>query len=640
MSRKRRKPKGDVDVLASPSAKRATEPRKDEPLSRGRSIAFAAISLALPFLLVGAAEVGLRYFRPSDGLPLFVTAPIGNGKYLTANPAVARRWFAGVARPPAPPPELFASDKPANGFRLFVLGESTTAGFPYPRNGTFSRVLRDALKDVLPGDSVEVVNLGIAATNSYAVADIAAEVAQQEPDAVLIYAGHNEYYGALGAASSQGSGSPTLTRLSLAMQRSRLYLALRDILAGEGSAAADSAPSFMEILARDRPVPLGSEKYRVGIEQFGGNLERALAEFSERGIPVFVGSLVSNLRDQVPFAAEPNEAKGGARQIFTAARAALSAGDSAGAQTLFSAARDADVVRFRAPSAFDSVVRAVSERAGAHYVSVRELFDSLSPARTPGFNFFLEHVHPNRAGAVLLAQAYYSALASQRFLGHSAAPAALESWSHYDSAMTLTRFDELVADHSVRTLTARWPFVTEREARDYRGTYVPAGFADSLAFAVSRGALPWSSAKLALAQHLESRKLWDAAIAEYEGMARDLPLSELPLRLMALAHASGGRPEVADSLLFLAATIEPTGEVFYARAQILLDQKKLPEAIPLLQEATRRSPRLVGAWYQLSLAYGLMRDLSLARATAERAAAIDPSYPGLQGWMATIGLRP
>ena len=139
-----------------------------------------------------------------------MTAPVGGGRYLSANPAIGRRYFPGAAAAPAPPVELFAADKPANGVRLFVMGESTTAGFPYPHNGTFSRVLQDVLRDALPQDSVEVVNLGIAATNSYTVADLAREVAAQQPDAVLIYAGHNEYYGVLGAASTLGASTPAL----------------------------------------------------------------------------------------------------------------------------------------------------------------------------------------------------------------------------------------------------------------------------------------------------------------------------------------------------------------------------------------------------------------------------------------------
>lgn len=603
---------------------------------------FLAITLALPFVVLLVVEAAIRVFRPNGGLPLFVTAPVGGGRYLTANPSIGQRYFPGAAAAPAPPREVFAAEKPPNGFRLFVLGESTTAGFPYPHNGTFSRVLQDVLRDALPDDSVEVINLGIAATNSYTVADLAREIARQSPDAVLIYAGHNEYYGVLGAASTQGAATPAFIRLSLWLQRSRTYLALRDLVTrtSSGGAAADSAPSFMEVLARDQYVALGDERFQRGVHQFGRNLTRAIEILSGDGIPVFIASLASNLRDQPPFIAPPNDAPGGARQIFTAARAALAARDTTGARQLFVAARDADVVRFRAPTAFDSVVQVTARQTGANYVPVREYFDEAAPTGIPGSELFLEHVHPTRRGAVLIARAFHESLLGAQFFGHNASPTGVRPWDAYNHAMALTPFDERVAEHAVRTLATRWPFLPVSESRDYRGTYRPTDFADSLAFAVSRGGERWESAKLQLGRRLEAAGAWDAAATEYQGLVRDLPLSEVPLRMLARAFAGAGRIGQADSVLQRAMRVEPSGDVAYELARLRLSEKRITEAIPLLEQATALAPNHVAAWYQLSLAHGLTRNLALARSTALRAAQLDPAYPGLQGWMATIGVKP
>ncbi len=643
MSRKRTNARLQKAPASGASGGIAPKARADAPasLSAGRRALFAIITMALPVLLLLAIEWGMRLARPEGGLPLFVTAPIGGGRYLTANRAIGQRYFAGAEAAPAPPVEVFAAEKPANGFRLFVMGESATAGFPYPHNGTFSRVLRDVLRDVLPGDSVEVVNLGIAATNSYTVADLAGEVARQQPDAVLIYNGHNEYYGVLGAASTQGAATPALIRLSLWLQRSRVFLGLRTLVTRRGAAAAaDSAPSFMEVLARDQYVSLGDDRYRRGVEQFGANLQRAVDAFRDQGIPVLVGSPASNLRDQPPFAAPPNELPDGATRMFVAGRAALAAADSAGARSLLVAARDADVVRFRAPSVFDSVVQAVARTTGATYVPVRERFDSVAPGHLPGYELFLEHVHPTRRGAVLIARSYFEALISQPVLAGKIVNERLRPWELYDFGMALTPFDERIATHTVRTLVTRWPFVPAAESRDYRGTYRPTDFADSLAFLVSRGGERWERAKLQLGQQLEAAGAWDAAAAEYAGLARDLPLSELPLRMLARAHAGAGRVERADTLLQRALRVEPTGEAAYALARLRLEASKVNEAITLLEQATTLSPTHVAAWYQLSLAHGLARNLEKARSTALRAARLDPAFPGLQGWMATIGVRP
>ena len=67
--------------------------------------------------------------------------------------------------------------------------------------------------------------MGMAATNSYTVADVASDVIDQRPDAVIFYGGHNEYYGALGAGSTESLGSfPGLVRFYLRLQHLKTFL--------------------------------------------------------------------------------------------------------------------------------------------------------------------------------------------------------------------------------------------------------------------------------------------------------------------------------------------------------------------------------------------------------------------------------
>jgi len=58
-----------------------------------------------------------------------------------------------------------------------------------------------------PEMNIEIINLCLTAVNSYTISDFAKQVSKYEPDAVLIYAGHNEYYGALGIGSTSRLGS-------------------------------------------------------------------------------------------------------------------------------------------------------------------------------------------------------------------------------------------------------------------------------------------------------------------------------------------------------------------------------------------------------------------------------------------------
>ncbi len=161
---------------------------------------------------------------------------------LYPNHDVATRYFSG-AFVPNPNSDFFAAEKPENGFRVIVQGGSSAAGYPYYRGASFPQVLQRLLKTAYPERTVEVVNTAMAAVNSYTLLDFADEIVAQKPDAVLIYAGHNEYYGALGAASSESFGkSPGLVRAYLRLRRFRTVQLVRAALARVQRAAAPEAP--------------------------------------------------------------------------------------------------------------------------------------------------------------------------------------------------------------------------------------------------------------------------------------------------------------------------------------------------------------------------------------------------------------
>jgi tetratricopeptide (TPR) repeat protein len=607
-----------------------------------RHALFLGATLAFPFLLLACIEVALRVANPEAGLPLFIRAPAVNGDYLIANGSVGQRWFAGIDHPPTPAHEVFAREKPKRAFRVFVMGESAAAGFPYPRNAEFSRLLRDVLRDVLPGDSVEVINLAIAATNSFALLDMAGEVASQHPDAVLIYAGHNEYYGVLGAASRVSvPGGATAVRLYTKLLRLRTVLALRNGISrllsrrNEQNGGPEAA-SLMEVLARDRQIPLGSSRYKAGAQQFESNLEAICSLFKREGIAVFLGSLASNLRDQPPFASSTNAARGAADSTFAAARTAFLARDSIRADSLFKRARDLDVVRFRAPSEFNAIIRRVTARTGANYVPVAEAFAAASPGGVPGSNIFLEHVHPTSAGQALIGRVFFRSLLESGQLGKQADTARLRSWEAYAGGMELTPFDERVAYHTTTTLKSRWPFVPASRQVDYRGKYVPANLLDSLAFAVSAGAR-WEIAKFRLGEDYERRALFDSAATEYTGLARDAPLSSEPWLFVARALGRAGKTIEAEDALKRAVAIRPTPTALNVLATRAAQRRELPNAISYFEQSLKLEPSQPETLYELSLAYAMSRKIGPAREAAQRLSQLAPNYPKLPGLLRALG---
>ena len=98
-------------------------------------------------------------------------------------------------------------------------------------------------------------------------------------------------------------------------------------------APADAPGTVMELMAGDRLVPSGSERYEAGLRQFRANLAALLERYRAARVPAFVGTLVSNERDQPPLArgdapAEP-EPQGFAASARRRIRSAVTAGRQA-----------------------------------------------------------------------------------------------------------------------------------------------------------------------------------------------------------------------------------------------------------------------------------------------------------------------
>lgn len=621
--------------------------KQGAPLSPAKAGLFLLITLSLPFLLVAVLEVGLRLGSYGGDTAAFDTPVILKGQYKVPSERLGKRYFPQEKFPPTPPGDPFLVARPAHSMRIFVLGESSAAGFPYSANGTFARVLRDVLTDVLPSDTVEVVNMGMAATNSFTIADLAADVIDQRPDAVMIYGGHNEYYGALGAGSTESLGSfPGFVRLYLRMQHLKTFLLLRNaanrvvsaVRGGRSTADIEADATRMESVVGDQRITLGGDTYRRGVRQYESNLRAAIGKFRRAGIPVFIGSTPSNLRDVSPFGTSAVPPDSTATLVFDSAKTILASGDSVGASGGFGRARDLDIIRFRAPSEFQAVVQRIARESGTTYVPVAEAIARASRYGIPGGDLFLEHVHPNQRGYVLLARAYYDALAGTKFLGRTADTTRFAGWDAYTSRMRLTELDHRIAYHTVKTVTTRWPFLPVSRQLDYRGTYKPVDFLDSVAFNASRGGMSWAQAKGMLAARYAANGDTERAIAEYEGLIRDGPEIEVAYRMVGRTLLAAKQPARARPYLEKAHSISPSGFTAYSLGVIAMQEKDAQRGITLLQQALQLTPDMPSALYQLSLAYAVTRNIQGARATAARLAQVEPRYPGLGEWLAALGM--
>lgn len=327
-------------------------------------------------------------------------------------------------------------------------------------------MLGERLEATFPTRNIEVISTAMAAVNSYTLLDFADEIVEIEPDAVLIYAGHNEYMGVLGVASGLSARRPRpATLLHLSLSRFRVYQYLqqlisegRGLLAGSEQAISER-DTLMRRAARGVEIEFGSEVQVAGARQLEANLEALLDTYRQAGIPVYLGTLVSNEKDREPFSGGDPDAADSASSWFARGQRELASGNRGAARDAFRNARDRDRLPFRAPEALNGVIRRAAQTEGVTLVDVQRRFEQASPEGIVGSELLLEHVHPNAEGYFLLADAYYAALRANHEIG---------DWSRAPSRdvalreMPITAIDRILADQTVRELEADFPFTETR----------------------------------------------------------------------------------------------------------------------------------------------------------------------------------
>ena len=271
------------------------------PLTKGRRRLFTVAMWLLPVLFFVLLDGGLRVVGYGGSYPLFVRVPQAPD-YLVLNKDMARRYFVREARVPSGLHDVFLAQKDSAIVRIVVQGGSTAAGYPYYYGGSFSRMLEQRLQQTYFDRRIEIINTAV---NSYTMLDQVEEILAQQPDAVLLYAGHNEYYGALGVGSAESLGRlRRVVHAYLDLKKFRVAQGLQALISSAAaSRKTESAPTntLMERMVGEGTIPYGSKLYRQGIRQFRGNLRDLLSRYHSRGIPVFVGTLASNERTHRPF---------------------------------------------------------------------------------------------------------------------------------------------------------------------------------------------------------------------------------------------------------------------------------------------------------------------------------------------------
>ena len=598
-----------------------SSPPAPQGSSRAKAIAFRLAAVALPIAVVLLLEAVLRLAgveevrrKPFQPVP-------GRADHTALSPDYGGMFFRGFR--PGVAFDPFAAEKAPGTLRIFALGGSTTAAFPYHWYYGFPARLEDRLAAASPGRRIEVANLGMTATNSFTIRDLAPAVAAQQPDAVVIYAGHNEFYGAYGTASTQGwaGTSVLLKRLLIGASKWALVAGIGQLLEGDGPAAGERR-TMMARVVRESSIAADSDAYRAGVAQFESNLRSALHRFERAGIPVYLGTLTSNLAGQPPLGDEP-----AAQAAYELGRRRLAAGDSATAREAFLLAKEADGLRFRAPEDVNAAIRRLAvEFPNVVLVDVQDRFRVESPGGVEGAALFADHLHPNARGYAVLADAYAEVM-------RSTLPALDRSMAYGPAPSDIDPIEMRYADMQIAILTSGYPFRKDRTpaqaeaaARAKADSMAQSNYyADQLAAKLILDGLPMAKVLHEAVQSARENADTLSALRLYGALLHWQPFNDaLMERAVGFAVANPAYDAETAALARYAAIHSGSAFSLNALAAVALRRGDLDHAEALLEEVEhldQRSPEMLFNRARLLVMQG---DTAAARAYFERYRAVAP----------------
>jgi tetratricopeptide (TPR) repeat protein len=568
----------------------------------GKRILFPLLLILFPFFLLGILELALRLARYGDSYDLFVDFKAYGKAYKRCNPEYGKKYFYNFSYT-SPPNDIFLKEKPGNGFRVFVMGSSSVWGFPYGSGEMFSRILHQRLQDSYPDRQVEVINTAITAVNSFTLLDRIDEILEEKPDVVLIYAGHNEFYGALGVGSKEGLGQIRwVKRLHLFLLDFKTYQLLRNFLlgiqqslGGENPEKESPTATLMERIVANKTIEYKSKTYNKAHAHYYKNLDAIIRKAHRKNVPVVISELISNTKDLRPFCSVESTTYPAADVVFNEAVGLEKKGEYEKARDLYDQARDLDCLRFRASGDINRIIRQLSQKYGLFLVPMKSIFETSSPNGIIGNNLVTEHVHPNIDGYFLMADAFYTALVENGLLARPD-PLHYKPSVYYRQNWGITEIDSIYADLILRQLKGGWPFKPDTIINSFIYDYKPLTIMDSLAYqAVRFDDISLEMAHKKIAQYYIAHNETEKACKEYQSVLRINPYSikdyitagDLALKTnnydKALEHFRGSLRLMKENY-----ALSRIGEIYILK-------EEYNKGIPYLEEVRRADPEFLHA---------------------------------------------
>jgi tetratricopeptide (TPR) repeat protein len=591
---------------------------------------FYIILFTLPILFFVLLEFGLRILNYGVDDSFWVDI---SPEMQILNPEIGKRYFFRTKNAPFSVESFVYKEKKDNGFRVFVLGASSGAGYPYLSTASFSKFLRKKLEILYPSNSIEVSNFSMAAINSYAIRDLLPDLLEKKPDLILIYLGHNEYYGALGIGSLESLGSSRfIVNTTLWLNKFKSVELLRNIINGISVLfSADeitTGGTLMAQMSKDKLIKYNSDVYWSGIEQFEGNFRDILSMCKNENVPVIASTLACNLKDQSPFVSSEDSGYPQAEEIFKDAQNNLSLGETDSAKSLFIYAKDLDALRFRAPEEINKIITQLCSDFNNPVIRSDSLLDSFSADGITGNDLMTDHLHPNVKGYQLIGNLFFSEMKKNNFLPANGPPDLddMVADSLVKTYYNFTKLDSTTADFRIKILKNDWPYINPTNKLPRNKLIKLNTFIDSLAIDVVDGKISRTQVRLKIAEIYKLHYKYDEYAEEMAALVEEFPFLTKYYNSTAKELIIAGK--YTNAYYFLRKGFNNKPDAFNSKWLGIIDlsQGFVDEAIINLEKSLSIDSTDAQTYFNITGAYAQKKEFEKALSSINKCLQLDPDF--------------
>ncbi len=389
----------------------------------------------LPFVLL---EAGLWLFGAGSQAD-DVHAGFGNATALFEKNEAEGVYQTNLAKHQFFVSQQFPIEKPKSEFRIFCLGGSTVQGRPYRPETSFGKWLEIELNAIDATHDYRTVNCGGISYASYRLRPVLREVLQYEPDLIVLATGHNEFLEDR-TYSSVRARSPVRRMVEKAAMSLRTVRVLRTAIGGaprvepteDQPAASDSVEARLDDEAGYASYHRDNAWHRQVVQQYQDSVQEMMTMCADAEVPLLTVRLGSNLRDCPPFKSEHRadlsvedqqqwqllfddagrvDRKEPAVALamyeealsiddqyallhFRVARCKDQLGKFDDAVVSYQLSRDADICPLRMTSDMSEKFANIATDNKVPLVDAEALIAAESTHGIPGFDSYIDHVHP------------------------------------------------------------------------------------------------------------------------------------------------------------------------------------------------------------------------------------------------------